>query len=215
MPPPGNIRWLDAFYSLEGLTVPSTDPTTEPNEEQRVVARATRRDSAAFGILYETHLDRVYRYVYYRVGSTTEAEDLTEQVFLKAWEAIDRYESRGVPFIAWLYRLAHNLVIDHYRARRPTMPLEDVGEAEEPGANILDAVESQLDAEQVREALRKLSPEHQQLIVLRFVEGMSHAEVAQITGKSEGATRVVQFRALQNLARVMQGEREPSKSARR
>jgi RNA polymerase sigma-70 factor (ECF subfamily) len=215
MPPPGNIRWLDAFYSLEGLTVPSTDSTTEPNEEQRIVARATRRDSAAFGILYETHLDRVYRYVYYRVGSTTEAEDLTEQVFLKAWEAIDRYESRGVPFVAWLYRLAHNLVIDHYRARRPTMPLEDVGEAEEPGANILDTVESQLDAEQVREALRKLSPEHQQLIVLRFVEGMSHAEVAQITGKSEGATRVVQFRALQNLARVMQGEREPSKSARR
>src|SRR4051812_24008500 len=126
--------------------MPSVNTPTEPSEEQRLVSRATRRDAAAFGLLYESHLDRVYRYVYYRVGSTAEAEDLTEQVFLKAWEAIGRYEARGVPFIAWLYRLAHNLVIDHYRAKRPTMPLEDVPEAEEPGANILDSVESQLDA---------------------------------------------------------------------
>jgi RNA polymerase sigma-70 factor (ECF subfamily) len=195
--------------------MPSVNTPIEPSEEQRLVSRAIRRDSAAFGVLYETHLDRVYRYVYYRVGSAAEAEDLTEHVFLKAWEAIERYEARGVPFIAWLYRLAHNLVIDHYRAKRPTMPLEDVAEAEEPGANILESVESQLDAEEVRLAVRKLSPEHQQLILLRFVEGLSHAEVAQITGKSEGATRVVQYRALQSLAKAMQGERETSKSARR
>jgi RNA polymerase sigma-70 factor (ECF subfamily) len=200
---------------VEGFVVPSVNSTSDPTEERGLVLRAIRRDSAAYGILYETHLDRVYRYVYYRVGSTAEAEDLTEQVFLKAWEAIERYEARGVPFIAWLYRLAHNLVVDHYRARRPTMPLEDVAEAEEPGANTLDAVESELDAEEVRLAVRKLSPEHQQLIVLRFVEGMSHAEVAQITGKTEGATRVVQYRALQSLAKAMQGERETSKIARR
>ncbi len=195
--------------------MPSVNSTSDPTEERALVLRAIRRDSAAFGILYETHLDRVYRYVYYRVGSTAEAEDLTEQVFLKAWEAIERYEARGVPFIAWLYRLAHNLVVDYYRARRPTMPLEDVAEAEEPGANTLDSVENELDAEEVRLAVRKLSPEHQQLIVLRFVEGLSHAEVAQITGKTEGATRVVQYRALQSLAKAMQGERETSKSARR
>jgi RNA polymerase sigma-70 factor (ECF subfamily) len=200
---------------LEDIDVPSVHASIGPGDEHQLVSRAVRRDSAAFGILYETHLDRVYRYVYYRVGSATEAEDLTEQVFLKAWEAISRYESRGVPFIAWLYRLAHNLVVDHYRARRPTMPLEEVPEAEEPGANILDSVESELDAEEIRLAVRKLSPEHQQLIVLRFVEGMSHAEVAQITGKSEGATRVVQYRALQSLAKAMQSEKETSKGARR
>lgn len=200
---------------MEGFVLPSVNSTSDPTEERALVLRAIRRDSAAFGILYETHLDRVYRYVYYRVGSTAEAEDLTEQVFLKAWEAIERYEARGVPFIAWLYRLAHNLVVDYYRARRPTMPLEDVAEAEEPGANTLDSVENELDAEEVRLAVRKLSPEHQQLIVLRFVEGLSHAEVAQITGKTEGATRVVQYRALQSLAKAMQGERETSKSARR
>lgn len=195
--------------------MPSVKSTPTPTNEQQLVLRAVRRDAAAYGMLYETHLDRVYRYVYFRVGSTVEAEDLTEHVFLKAWEAIERYEDRGIPFIAWLYRLAHNLVVDHYRARRPTMPLEDVAEAEEPGANTLDSVENEIDAEEVRVAVRKLSPEHQQLIVLRFVEGMSHAEVAQITGKTEGATRVVQYRALQSLARVMQGERETSKSGRR
>src|SRR5216684_6449544 len=109
-----NDRGLDALTPVEGRSVPSTTSSTEPNEEQRLVSRATRRDSAAFGVLYESHLDRVYRYIYYRVGSTAEAEDLSEQVFLKAWEAIERYEPRGVPFIAWLYRLAHNLVVDHY-----------------------------------------------------------------------------------------------------
>ncbi len=193
---------------------PSTDPKVELNDEGRLVARATKRDSAAFGILYETHLDRIYRYVYYRVGSTSEAEDLSEQVFLKAWEAIERYEPRGVPFIAWLYRLAHNLVVDHYRSRRPTLTLEEVGEAEEPGANVVDAVEEKLDAEEIRVALRRLSPEHQQLIALRFVEGLSHAEVAQITGKSEGATRVVQYRALQSLARALKSGGGEWKSGR-
>jgi RNA polymerase sigma-70 factor (ECF subfamily) len=193
---------------------PSTDPKVELNDEGRLVTRATKRDSAAFGILYETHLDRIYRYVYYRVGSTSEAEDLSEQVFLKAWEAIERYEPRGVPFIAWLYRLAHNLVVDHYRSRRPTLTLEEVGEAEEPGANVVDAVEEKLDAEEIRVALRRLSPEHQQLIALRFVEGLSHAEVAQITGKSEGATRVVQYRALQSLARALKSGGGEWKSGR-
>ncbi len=193
---------------------PSTESQVEQNDEPRLVARAVKRDAAAFGILYETHLDRIFRYIYYRVGSNGEAEDLTEQVFLKAWEAIDRYESRGVPFVAWLYRLAHNLVIDQYRARRVTVPLEDVGEAEEPGLDVVDAVEDKLDAEEIRLALRKLSAEHQQLIVLRFVEGLSHAEVAQITGKSEGATRVVQYRALQALARALQSEGGALKNAR-
>jgi RNA polymerase sigma-70 factor (ECF subfamily) len=199
---------------VDGDVTPSAESKVEQNDEARLVARAVKRDAAAFGILYETHLDRIFRYIFYRVGSNSETEDLTEQVFLKAWEAIDRYEARGVPFVAWLYRLAHNLVIDHYRARRVTVPLEEVGEAEEPGVNVVDAVEDRLDAEEIRVALRKLSPEHQQLIALRFVEGLSHAQVAQITGKSEGATRVVQYRALQALARALQSEGGVSKNAR-
>jgi RNA polymerase sigma-70 factor (ECF subfamily) len=132
----------------------SASPVTEVDEESRLVLRAVQRDSAAFGLLYESHLDRIYRYIFYRVGSTGEAEDLTEIVFLKAWEAIDRYQPRGVPFVAWLYRLAHNLVVDSYRSRRPSVPLDEIKETEEPGADVIDQVEQQLDAEEVRVALR-------------------------------------------------------------
>ncbi len=207
--------WRCAFARLEGDVTPYPDPKLGLEEEQRLVSRAVKRDAAAFGLLYEAYLDRIYRYVYYRVGTTSEAEDLTEQVFLRAWEAIDRYEARGVPFIAWLYRLAHNLVVDHYRARRLVLPLEDIGEAEEPGEDVSEIVENQLDVQELRDALQHLSPEHQQLIVLRFVEGMSHAEVAQITGKTEGATRVVQYRALQALGRALRGDVEATKGGRR
>ena len=194
---------------------PSASPATDLEEESRLVIRAVKRDSAAFGLLYESHLDRIYRYIFYRVGTSGEAEDLTEIVFLKAWEAIERYQPRGVPFVVWLYRLSHNLVVDSYRSRHPSVPLDDIRETEEPGANVIDQVEQQLDAEAVRVAVRTLSPEHQQLIVLRFVEGLSHAEVAQVTGKSEGAMRVVQFRALQALAKALRADEEGAKNARR
>ena len=197
------------------VVAPVATPATSVEEESRLVLRAIKRDAAAFGLLYESHLDRIYRYVFYRVGTTGEAEDMTEIVFLKAWEAIDRYQPRGVPFIAWLYRLAHNLVVDSYRSRRPSIALEDIKETEEPGANVLDQVEQQIDADEVRTAVRTLSPEHQQMIVLRFVEGLSHAEVAQITGKSEGAMRVVQYRALQALAKMLRADEEGAKNARR
>lgn len=184
------------------------------DDESRLVARAIQRDADAFGQLYESCLDRIYRYVYYRVNSTSEAEDLTEQVFLKAWEAIDRYEQRGVPFLAWLYRLAHNLVVDHYRGQRQTVPLDDLRETEELSEDVEASIHAQLDAEEVRQALQRLSPEHQQLITLRFVEGMSHAEVAQIVGKTEGATRVVQYRALQALARALDCRESPRNAKR-
>ncbi len=183
--------------------IPDADTQGTLTDEAELVRRAVRRDPAAFGALYEFHLDRIYRYVFYRVGSASEAEDLTEQVFLKAWEAIDRYEPRGTPFAAWLYRLAHNLVIDHYRGKRPTTPLDEVSESEEVGIDVVEAVEARLDAEEVRAALARLNPDYQQMIVLRFVEGLSHAEVAQIIGKSEGAARVIQHRALQALARAL------------
>ncbi len=205
----------ERLLKLDGAVTSITSQKSQLENEDHLVVRAVKRDAAAFGLLYEHYLDRIFRYVYYRTGSTNETEDLTEQVFLKAWEAIDRYEPRGVPFVAWLYRLAHNLVVDHYRSRRLTTPLEDITEAEEPGIDVVESVEARLDAEEVRKAIQKLTPEHQQLIALRFVDGLSHAEVAQIIGKSEGATRVIQYRALQVLARALQGGEESDQSARR
>lgn len=176
----------------------------ESIDEKELVERARRRDPDAFAQLYESHLPRIYRYVYYRVRSEAEAEDIAEQVFLRAWETIERYEQRGAPFAAWLYRLAHNLVVDHYRGHRPSVSLDDIGDTPESGIDVSELVEIALDVAEVRAALALLNTEHQQVLILRFIEGLSHAQVAIVIGKSEGATRVVQHRALAALARVLQ-----------
>ena len=199
---------------MEWPVIPDADAQGTLTDEAELVKRAIKRDSAAFGTLYEVHLDRIYRYVFYRVGSTSEAEDLTEQVFLKAWEAIDRYEPRGAPFAAWLYRLAHNLVVDHYRGKRATTSLDEVSEADDVGVDVMEAVEGRLEVDEVRAALAKLNPDYQQMIVLRFVEGLSHAEAAKIIGKSEGAARVIQHRALQALARAIEDRTDAVRDAR-
>ena len=176
-------------------------------EEASLAARARAGDPEAFGELYELNVDRIYRYVAYRVGTEGEAEDLTEQVFLKAWEAMPRYEDRGLPFRAWLFRLAHNLVIDHYRMRRSDVPLSDVSDRDLGGLTALPdpqaELEARLEVDELRRALGQLREEQRQVVLLRFVEGLSHAEVGGILGKSEGATRAIQHRALLALARAL------------
>ncbi len=186
-------------------------------EEASLALRARAGDAEAFGELYELHVDRIYRYVAYRVATQAEAEDLTEQVFLKAWEAMPRYEERGLPFRAWLFRLAHNLVIDHYRVRRADVPLSVVLGADldnrhpalpDPQAEL----EARQEVDELRSALGELGEEQRQVVLLRFVEGMSHSEVATVLGKSEGATRAIQHRALHALARalrLLRGTDEP------
>jgi RNA polymerase sigma-70 factor (ECF subfamily) len=179
----------------------ASGPTDD--REDRLVDRARRRDADAFGRLYELHLDRIYRYIYYRVGSSNEAEDLTEHVFLKAWEAIGRYESRGLPFAAWLYRMAHNAVIDHYRARRPTTSIDETFDLEDERQNPVASAEALFDREELKVAIGRLNSDQQTVILLRFTEGLSHAEVGKILGKSEGAVRVIQHRALGVMARFL------------
>ena len=132
--------------------------------ETELVALAVRRDAAAFGRLYQIHLDSIYRYIYYRVANATEAEDLTEQVFLKAWEHLAGYDQRGLPFASWLYRMAHNLVVDYHRTRRPTESLDRAPDgAETPGGHWdrpgpEEQVERRLDAAEVAAALRDAQP---------------------------------------------------------
>jgi RNA polymerase sigma-70 factor (ECF subfamily) len=147
--------------------------------------------------LYERYLDGIYRYVYYRVSDHNEAEDLTETVFLKAWEALPRFRSNGSSFRAWLYRIAHNAVVDRHRTRKTVLPLEkalDVTTGEEtlPEA----AVESEQESARLGVALAQLSPRLQEVILHRFVNELSHAETAQVMGLREGHVRVLQHRAL-------------------
>ncbi|MBI4505466.1 MAG: sigma-70 family RNA polymerase sigma factor [Chloroflexi bacterium] len=162
-----------------------------------LVRRAIVGDASAFGALYDRYLERVYRYVYYRVGSVEEAEDLSEEIFLKAWEAIGRYREQGVPFSAWLMRLAHNHVIDHFRTRRVTAPLAETLPARTPDPE--HAAERRLAAQAVLCAMQDLTSEQQQVLILRFIEEFDHSEIAAIMGKNEGAVRALQFRGLSAL----------------
>jgi RNA polymerase sigma-70 factor (ECF subfamily) len=169
----------------------------------RLVERAVRRDREAFGQLYDLYAERIYRYAFYRLGDWAEAEDVCGLVFLKAWQAMHRFRWEGKPFLAWLYRLAHNVVVDHFRARRPTEPLPAMGGATQEEVDLEEAVERRLTADEVVQALEHLTPEQRDVIVLRFLEGLDHAEIADILGKREGAVRALQLRGLQALRRIL------------
>lgn len=165
---------------------------------------AAQGDAGAFGQLYDLHLDSVYRYVYYKVGRASEAEDLTSQIFLKAWDAMPRYRWREIPFSHWLMRLARNTVIDYYRTSRSHGEVDEALSSPEPdpqGQYLRDERDRGLQA-----ALVQL-PEEQRLVVwMRFIEGMDYAELAAMTGKSQGALRVIQHRALVALRRILEKE---------
>ena len=181
-----------------------TEDETKHTEEA-LVHRAANGDAEAFGDLYACHLNAIYRYVFYRVGNEKRAEDLTEEVFLSAWEAMEDYEQRGHPFSAWLYRIAHNAVVDHYRTQKDESPLDPfaftlVDESLGPEEILLKKGE----VSRLLAALKELSEDNQHLIILRFVEGLSHSEVARILGKSEVACRVAQHRALASLSEILE-----------
>jgi len=172
-------------------------PELEYNEAD-VLARASHGDPDAFGELYERYIDRIFNYVYYRTGNTHDAEDLTARVFQRAMNHIQNYTDRGVPFSAWLYRIAHNLVANWHRdrSRRQEIPINDIPVLPAKG----DHPETKLVRTEEQDALlrfiRKLPPERQNLLILKFVENLSNAEIGQIMGRSEGAIKSLYHRTL-------------------
>jgi RNA polymerase sigma-70 factor (ECF subfamily) len=176
--------------------------------EAELAQRASRHDQEAFAALYTAYVEKIYKYLYYKVGSTQDAEDLCEQVFLKAWEAIGRYTWCGYPFSSWLYRLAHNLVVDHYRTRRESIPLQDViAQGNEPSdPDPAQALARTLDANELVQAIVQLTEDQRQVIALKFIEGYENSEIAQMLGKKEGAIRALQYRALRSLQSILEAE---------
>lgn len=165
------------------------------HDDAGLVARARRGDKEAYGDLYERYLDPIFRYVFYRVGNLQDAEDLTEQVFLKAWEAMDGYREE-VPFKAWIYRIAQNGVIDHYRIQKETTSLSENGDIPGKHAPVDERLLAEDRAARLAAVLGQLAPDHQKVLTLRFINGLSMKEVADILERSEGAVRVLQHRAL-------------------
>jgi RNA polymerase sigma-70 factor (ECF subfamily) len=199
-----------ALSETEACQTPDTRIPDDPAVVALVDRAVATRDQAAFGALYDRFLGQVYRYLYYRTGSQAEAEDLTEQVFLKAWEAIDRFRWQGRPFLAWLYRLAHNVHVDHLRRRRQTISLNDDERPIDLASEAATAELAQrLDAEVLARAVRQLTPEQQQVIILKFMDGFDNAQIAQVMDKREGAIRALQLRALMSLRRILEGQGEP------
>ncbi|MCC7020585.1 MAG: sigma-70 family RNA polymerase sigma factor [Ardenticatenales bacterium] len=197
------------------MTGKPEDGNAAPNldAERQLAAKACGGDRAAFGTLYERYVDRIYRYVYFKVGNRAQAEDLTSQTFLKAWDAIGDYEWRDHPFGAWLFRIAHNLVVDYHRSRREVLGLDDATRQLEAKASRDDARPERMLAElismeRVRHAIGRLTEEQQQVLVLRFFEGLDTGEVADLMGKRRGAIRGLQFRALSALRELLHREQD-------
>lgn len=177
--------------------------TSASSEEEirRLVDLAVQRDAEAFGQLYDLYLGPIYRYLFYRLGDAAEAEDLAEAVFLKAWEAIHRFRWQGKPFVAWLYRMAHNALIDYMRTRRPADSLDLHPDRAHPDRE--EELDRGVTAEEIAQAIGQLTEDQQQVVVLKFLEGLDNAEIAAITGKNEGAIRALQLRALLALRRAL------------
>ena len=176
-------------------------------DERRLVDRAQSGDGEAFAQLYEAYLDRVYRFIFFRVTDAQIAEDLTSEVFLKAWENLSRYHPHG-PFLAWLYAIARNTVIDSYRTKKPTVSLEEAAPIAAQDDKLDDQMQFQFEMQAVQAAMQHLTQEQQEVITLKFIAEYDTTQIAEHMGKSEGAIRALQMRALQALARVIRRNRK-------
>ena len=179
---------------------------SEPDDERSWVERARTGDPEAVGWLYERYFDRIYKYTYLKVGDPTEAEDITEQVFLKMIEAVSGFQWQGTSFSSWLYRIAHNQIVDMLRrqSRRPQMSLEPVADTlPSEGDDPYRHAERSDFRDHLQEAMSHLTDLQAQVIALKFGGEMSNAEVAGLLDRSEGAVKALQYSALQNLQKLM------------
>lgn len=172
-------------------------------ETKKLVDKAARGDFESFGQLYTIFLDRIYRYALYQVKDKMTAEDITEEVFVKAWKAIGSCKGKGETFSAWIYRIAHNHIINTRRNfnRFPSVDIEKIPELNDPNPD----VEMTLEQQELLNTVSELPESQAQVITLKFIEGMDNREIGKILGKSEGAIRVLQLRGLTTLRQKIGG----------
>ena len=173
------------------------------SEEESLVRRAQQQDQQAFAQLYEEHFDKIYRYVALRMGDRVEAEDITQQVFLKALRSISTFRWKGIPFSAWLFRIAHNQVVDYLRkkTKQATVPIDDSAISSGNDPQLL--IEQKLSIEQLISATRRLTEAQREVISLRFTSELPISQVAGIMGKSQGAVKALQHSAIVALRKVL------------
>jgi RNA polymerase sigma-70 factor (ECF subfamily) len=168
-----------------------------------VLVERAKADPEAFGELYQRYIGQIYSYLYHRTGDVCDAEDLTERVFMQALTHLPSYTYRGLPFSVWLYRIAHNMVANWYRDRHrhKTLAIEHAVAVADKTERLEQVEEAML----IRRAVARLSPDRQQLLLLKFVEELPHAEIGQIMGRSEGAVKALLHRTLKSLRGELHG----------
>ena len=191
-----------------------TKKESETKRVRALVDRAQAGERDALEELYLIHFDRIYGYLHVSVGNRHDAEDLTTQTFLKMLESIGKFRWQSAPFSAWLFRIAHNLAMDHFRANKRWQPEEDVPEpeADEVTSAETGALES-IGRKSMLELIEDLSPEQQQVLTLKFVFNFSNGEAATILAKTEGAIKSLQHRALVSLQKQLEKRERPPDSA--
>jgi len=178
-----------------------------PEDEAKLIQRAKDDDPEAFAQLYERNQPAIYRYIFYRVEDVATAEDLTSEVFVRMVEKIDHFTYRGRPLLSWLYTIARNLIADHYRSRE--IPLDKHTAANLVGmTNLSEIVENKLKQERLARLFHYLTDAQRQVILLKFIEGFDNKKTAQILGKSVGAVKSLQYRALAALRRILEVNEE-------
>jgi RNA polymerase sigma-70 factor (ECF subfamily) len=181
-----------------------------PDDEARLIQLAQQGDAEACATLYDRHYDAVYRYCYYRVGDVSLAQDLTGEVFVRMVDKLDTFKVCGRPLLAWLYTIARNLVNDvhRYRGKATHLPLSEATLLSgDDGSDLTRWVERRLEADCLAAALKHLTEEQRQVILLKFMEGLNNAQVASLLSKTEGAIKSLQHRALGSLRRAIEMER--------
>ncbi|MCA9391669.1 sigma-70 family RNA polymerase sigma factor [candidate division WWE3 bacterium] len=196
---------------------------TDPHPDERALVRQAKADAEAFGVLYDRYLEKIYTYIFYRVRNQQDAEDLTAKVFHKALDHIQSYEDRGYPFSAWLYRIAHNMVANYHRDSKRknerTLPLTDwvttflPSRKKGPHQSLVDDLERQA----LLDAIQRLPPDRQQLILLKFIDELTNAEIGDIMGRTEGAIKSLLHRTLIALGEdlELQGYGKPKKRSKK
>ncbi|MBL8030502.1 MAG: sigma-70 family RNA polymerase sigma factor [Candidatus Doudnabacteria bacterium] len=176
---------------------------SERNQENLInlLSLIKKGEDGAFGKLYELYFTKIYRFVYYRVGHKETAEDITEEVFIKVYSKITSLDQPGA-FEGWLYQIARNLVIDHYRKQKLTVALEDVENTLEYESGIIDVLILEQDQKNILKLLKQLSSDEQAVLKMKFFEDLENSTIAKLLSKSEGAVRVIQHRAIAKLQKL-------------
>jgi RNA polymerase sigma-70 factor, ECF subfamily len=173
------------------------------DSEDKLIEEAIGGEASSFGLLYDHYQPRIYRFVFVKVGQREEAEDLTHQIFLSAWQNIRSYKHLGHPFSSWLYQIARNQVIDYYRTKKTHLDLDVVAEFAVALDTTAVATETKLELEKVMSAVRQMKPLYQDIIMMRFVEELSLKETAAALKKTEGAVKLLQHRAMRQLKSLL------------